>query len=68
MVELDSQLLLGEILCGMEELNMGRAVGVDGLPAEIFRYGGTNLSQLTHDLIVKICIDGEVPKIGKMQQ
>lgn len=45
-IELDSQPLLGEILHGMEGLNMGRAVGVDGLPAEIFHYDGTHLSQL----------------------
>lgn len=37
-------------------------VGIDGLPAEIFCYGGIYLSQLMHDLTVKIWIDGEVPK------
>lgn len=41
---------------------MGTAVDVDGLSAGIFRYGGIHLSQLTHDLIVKVWRNGEVPK------
>ena len=43
----------------------GKAPGQDGIPAEVWKYGGQNLLVKLHELIVQIWQEGEVPQAWK---
>ena len=43
----------------------GKAPGGDGIPAEVWKYGGANLSNRLHQWIIKIWEEGHIPQAWK---
>ena len=46
-------------------LKDGKAPGGDGIPAEVWKYGGANLSNRLHRWIIKVWEEGHVPQAWK---
>ena len=44
---------------------VGKNAGRDGIPAEVWKYGGANLSNRLHRYIIKIWEEGHVPQAWK---
>ena len=64
---LDDTPTMEEIQHALQQMSSGKAPGVDGIPAEVLKHGGSSLlSQLT-DLISKIWEEEAVPQDFKDQ-
>ena len=46
-------------------LKDGKAPGGDSIPAEVWKYGGANLSNRLHQWIIKVWEEGHVPQAWK---
>ena len=62
---LDEKLTMDEMDRAIRGLKDGKAPSGDGIPAEVWNYRGTNLSNRLHRWIIKICEKGHVPQSGK---
>ena len=59
--ELDGMPTLDEVRKCMKNLKNGKSPGVDGLPAELFKYGGEALNLRLHELLCHVWQHEEVP-------
>ena len=50
---------------GVVGLKDGKAPGGDGIPTEVWKYGGANLSNRLHRWIIKVWGEGHVPQAWK---
>ena len=62
---LDEKPTMDEIVRAIKGLKDGKAPGGDGIPAEVWKYGGANLSSRLHRCIIKIWEEGHVPQAWK---
>ena len=53
------------LLRAIKGLKDGKAPGGDGIPAEVWKYGGANLSNRLHRWIIKIWEECHVPQVWK---
>ena len=51
---LDEKPTMDEVVRVIKELKDGKAPDGDGIPAEVWKYGGANLSTRLHQWIIKI--------------
>ena len=56
---------LDEMLERSRGLKDGKEPGGDGIPAEVWKYGGVNLSNRLHRLIIKVWEEGHIPQAWK---
>ena len=54
-----------EMVRAIKGLKDGKAPGVDGIPAEVWKYVGANLSNRLHRWIIKVWEEGHVPQAWK---
>ena len=59
---LDEKPTMDEMVRAINGLNDGKAPGGDGISAEVWKYGGANLSSRLHRWIIKIWEEGHVPQ------
>ena len=59
---LDEKATMDEMVRAMKGLKDGKAPGGDGIPAEVWKYGGANLSKRLHRWIIKVWEEGHVPQ------
>ena len=52
---------IAEVEEAISTMKNNKAAGLDGIPAEIFKYGGNKLLSQLHQLLVNIWIDEELP-------
>ena len=57
---LDEKPTMDEMVRAIKGLKDGKAYGGDGIPAEVWRYRGANLSNRLHRWIMKIWEEGHV--------
>ena len=62
---LDDIPTIDEVTKAIAAMKDGKAPGQDGIPAEVWKYGGQNLLVKLHELIVQIWQEGEVPQAWK---
>ena len=62
---LDEKPTMDEMDRAIKRQSDGKAPGGDGIPAEVWTYGGANLSNRLHQWIIKIWEDGHVPQARK---
>ena len=63
---LDEKPTMGEMVRAIiKGLKDGKAPGGDGIQAEVWKYGGANLSNRLHRWIIKIWEEGHVPQVWK---
>jgi hypothetical protein len=62
---LDDTPTIDEVAKAIDAMKDGKAPGQDGIPAEVWKYGGQNLLVKLHDLIIQIWKEGEVPQAWK---
>ena len=62
---LDDPPNLGEILTAISNISEGKAPGRDGIPAEIWKYGGNRLTECLQKLVEMIWETGKVPQDWK---
>ena len=62
---LDEKPTMDEMVRAIKGLNDGKAPGGDGIPAEVWKYGGANLSNRLHRWIIKVWDEGNVPLARK---
>ena len=62
---LDEKPTLDEMVRAIKGLKDGKAPGGDGIPAEVWKYGGANLSNRLHRWIIKVWEEGHVPQSWK---
>ena len=56
---------MDEMVRAIKGLKDGKAPGGDGIPAEVWKYGGANLFNTLHKWIIKIWEEGHVPPVWK---
>ena len=56
---------MSELVEVINHLSDDKAPGCDGILAEIWKYGGTELISRLHGLIVRVCTEKEVPQEWK---
>ena len=56
---------MDEMVRAIKGIKDGEAPGGDGIPAEIWKYGGANLSSRPHRWFIKIWEQGHVPQSWK---
>ena len=56
---------MDEMVRAIKGLKDGKAPGGDGIPAEVWKYGGANLSNRLHRWIIKVWEEGHVPQDWK---
>ena len=56
---------MGEVVRAIKELKDGKAPGGDGIPAEVLKYGGANLSNRQNRWFIKIWEESHVPQAWK---
>ncbi|KAI0222887.1 hypothetical protein LSAT2_025861, partial [Lamellibrachia satsuma] len=56
---------MDEMARAIAGLKDGKALGGDGIPAEVWKHGGDNLSNRLHQLITKAWEEGSVPQAWK---
>ena len=62
---LDEKPTMDEMVRAITGLKDGKAPGGDGIPAEVWKYGGANLSNRLHRWIIKVWEEGHVPQAWK---
>ena len=62
---LDEKPTMDEMVRAIKGLKDGKAPGGDGIPAEVWKYGGANLSNRLHRWIIKVWEEGHVPQAWK---
>ena len=62
---LDEKATMDEMVRAIKGLKDGKAPGGDGIPAEIWKHGGSNLSNRIHRWIIKVWEEGHVPQAWK---
>ena len=60
--EMAAKPTLEEVKSAIKKLNLGKAPGKDGLPAEIFVHGGDHLALIMHHLICDLWDQDRLPK------
>ena len=53
--------LKSEISTAIKKLNNRKAPGADGIPAELYKYGGPVMLGVIHQLCLEVCETGEWP-------
>ena len=61
----DGKSTMDEMVRAIKGLTYGKAPGGDGIPAEVWKYGGANLSNRLHGWIIKVWEEGHVPHAWK---
>ena len=56
---------MDEMVRAIKGLKDGKEPGGDGIPAEVWKYGGANLSNRLHRWIIKVWEEGHVPQAWK---
>ena len=56
---------MDEMVKAIKGLKDGKALGEDGILAEVWKYGGANLSNRLHRWIIKIWEEGHVTQVWK---
>ena len=56
---------LDDVVRAIKGLKDGKSPGGDGIPAEVWKYGGANLSNRLHRWVIKIWEEGHVPQAWK---
>ena len=56
---------MDEMVTAIKRLKDGKAPGGDGIPAEVWKYEGANLSNILHRWIIKVWDEGHVPQAWK---
>ena len=59
---LDEKPTMDEMVRAIKGLKGGNAPGGDGIPVEVRKYGGANLSNRLHQWIIKVWEEGHVPQ------
>ena len=62
MLELDAEPNLDEMISAIDRLPLGKAPGMDGIPAEVVKSAGEPLAENLHQLLLKCWHAGEVPQ------
>ena len=62
---LDEKPTMDEMVRAIKGLKYGKAPGGDGIPAEVWKYGGANLSNRLHRWIIKVWEEGHVSQAWK---
>ena len=62
---LDEKQTMDEMVRVIKGLKDGKALGGDGIPAEVWKYGGASLSNRLHRWIIKVWEEGHVPQAWK---
>jgi len=62
---LDEMPTMAEMAKAIASLKDGKAPGGDGIPAEVWKHGGANLSDRLHQIITKAWEEGSVPQAWK---
>ena len=62
---LDEKPTMDEMVRAIKGLKDGKAPGGDGIQAEVWKYGGANLSNRLHQWIIKVWEEGNVPQAWK---
>ena len=62
---LDEKPTMDKVVRAIKGLTDGKAPGGDGIPAEVWKYGGANLSNRPPRWIIKIWHEGRVPQAWK---
>ena len=62
---LDEKPTMDEMVRAIKGLKDGKAPGGNGIPAEVWKYGGANLSNRLHRWIIKVWEEGHVPQAWK---
>ena len=62
---LDEKPTMDEMIRTIKGLKYGKAPDGDGIPAEVWKYGGANLSNRLHRWIIKIREEGHVAQSWK---
>ena len=62
---LDEKSTMDEMVRAIKGLKDGKAPGGDGIPAEVWKYGGANLSNRLHRWIMNVWEEGHVPQAWK---
>ena len=60
--ELDDLPTLEEVKKAVRQMNLGKSPGIDGIPAEVYQYGGEKVTVCLHDLLTKCWEQGLVPQ------
>ena len=60
--ELDDLPTLEEVKMAVRQMNPGKSPGIDGIPAEVYQYGGKKVTVCLHDLFTKCWEQGLVPQ------
>ena len=63
---LDEKPTMDEMVRAIKGLKDGKTPGGDGIPAEVWKYGGANLYNRLHQWIIKIWEEGHVPQSWKV--
>ena len=58
---LNSDITLDEVAASIRRLQSGKAVGCDGISAEVLKHGGPMMSECLHRLVTLVFERGEVP-------
>ena len=61
-VELDKLPSMQELIKAIEQMNSGKAAGVDGIPLEFWKSGGPALHSKLHELLVCCWEQGKLPR------
>ena len=60
--ELDDMIHIEEVLKSVKHMKCNKASGGDGIPAEVYKHGGTALVRRLHRRFLKIWKNEEVPQ------
>ena len=60
--ELDYMIHIEEVRKAVKQMKCNNASGDDGIPAEVYKHGGTALVRHLHRLVLKIWKNEEVPQ------
>ena len=63
--DLDEKPTMDEMVRAIKGLKDGKTRGGDGIPPEVWKYGGAKLSNRLHRSIIKIWEEGHVPQVWK---
>ena len=62
---LDKKSTMDEMVRVIKGLKYGKVLGGDGIPAEVWKYGGAKLSNRLHRWIMNVWEEGHVPQAWK---